>query len=64
MNVWCGTQDVFYIRDVVRRDLDVAIEKVEVQAMRLGGGFGGKTIATVERDFVRYYSRQFLNRHA
>jgi isoquinoline 1-oxidoreductase subunit beta len=50
MKVWCGTQDVFYIRDVVRRDLDMAIEKVEVQAMRLGGGFGGKTIATVERE--------------
>jgi isoquinoline 1-oxidoreductase subunit beta len=50
IKVWCGTQDMFYIRDVVRRDLDMAIEKVEVQAMRLGGGFGGKTIATVERE--------------
>ncbi|MBS7807200.1 molybdopterin cofactor-binding domain-containing protein [Variovorax sp. PCZ-1] len=50
MKLWCGTQDVFYVRDVVRRDLNVAAEKVEVQAMRIGGGFGGKTIASVERE--------------
>jgi isoquinoline 1-oxidoreductase subunit beta len=50
MKVWCGTQDVFYVRDVVRRDLDLQVEKMQVQAMRIGGGFGGKTIATVERE--------------
>jgi isoquinoline 1-oxidoreductase subunit beta len=50
MMVWCGTQDMFYVRDVIRRDLDVAPEKVQVQAMRIGGAFGGKTIATVERE--------------
>jgi isoquinoline 1-oxidoreductase subunit beta len=50
MLVWCGTQDLFYVRDVIRRDLDVSIEKVQVQAMRIGGAFGGKTIATVERE--------------
>jgi isoquinoline 1-oxidoreductase subunit beta len=50
MKLWCGTQDVFYIRDVLSRDLNVAAEKIEVQAMRVGGGFGGKTIATVERE--------------
>jgi isoquinoline 1-oxidoreductase subunit beta len=50
MKVWCGTQDVFYVRDVIKRDLDVAVEKIEVQAMRIGGAFGGKTIATAERE--------------
>jgi isoquinoline 1-oxidoreductase subunit beta len=50
MKLWCGTQDMFYIRDVLKRDLDVAVEKIEVQAMRIGGGFGGKTIATAERE--------------
>ena len=52
MKLWCGTQDVFYIRDVIRRDLDLPAEQIEVQAMRIGGGFGGKTIATVEREAV------------
>lgn len=50
MKLWCGTQDVFYVRDVIKRDLDVPIEKIEVQAMRIGGGFGGKTMALVERE--------------
>jgi isoquinoline 1-oxidoreductase subunit beta len=50
MKLWCGTQDVFYVRDVVRRDLDIPVEKLEVQAMRIGGAFGGKTIAMVERE--------------
>jgi isoquinoline 1-oxidoreductase subunit beta len=50
MKLWCGTQDVFYVRDVVRRDLDLSAEKVEIQAMRIGGAFGGKTIAMVERE--------------
>jgi isoquinoline 1-oxidoreductase subunit beta len=50
MRLWCGTQDVFYVRDVLRRDLDVSTEKVQVQAMRIGGSFGGKTIAMVERE--------------
>jgi isoquinoline 1-oxidoreductase subunit beta len=50
MKLWCGTQDVFYVRDVVRRDLDLKPEQVQVQAMRIGGAFGGKTIATVERE--------------
>ena len=50
MKVWCGTQDVFYVRDVLRRDLDLPPEKIEVQPMRIGGAFGGKTIASVERE--------------
>lgn len=50
MKLWAGTQDVFYVRDVLRRDLDLPEEKIEVQAMRIGGAFGGKTIASVERE--------------
>jgi isoquinoline 1-oxidoreductase subunit beta len=50
MKLWCGTQDVFYVRDVLRRDLDISADKLEVQAMRIGGAFGGKTIAMVERE--------------
>ncbi len=50
MKLWAGTQDVFYVRDVLQRDLDVSEDKIEVQAMRIGGAFGGKTIASVERE--------------
>lgn len=50
LEVWCGTQDPFYVRDVLARDHGLAAERVTVHAMRLGGSFGGRTIATVERE--------------
>jgi isoquinoline 1-oxidoreductase subunit beta len=50
VKVWCGTQAPFYVRDVLQRDLALAEDKIEVQAMRVGGGFGGKTYASVERE--------------
>ena len=50
MKVWCGTQAPFYVRDVLQRDLGLPEDKIEVQAMRVGGGFGGKTYASVERE--------------
>lgn len=50
LEAWCGTQDHFYVRDVLARDHGLALEAVIVHAMRIGGSFGGKTIATVERE--------------
>lgn len=50
LEVWCGTQDPFFVRDVLARDHGLAPERVTVHAMRIGGGFGGRTIATVERE--------------
>ena len=50
IKVWCGTQAPFYVRDVLQRDLGLPEDKIEVQAMRVGGGFGGKTYASVERE--------------
>ena len=50
IKVWCGTQAPFYVRDVLQRDLGLPAEKIEVQAMHVGGGFGGKTYASVERE--------------
>lgn len=50
IKVWCGTQAPFYVRDVLQRDVGLPDSKVEVQAMRVGGGFGGKTYASVERE--------------
>jgi isoquinoline 1-oxidoreductase beta subunit len=50
LEVWCATQDPFYVRDVLARDHGLPVERVTVHAMRLGGAFGGRTIATVERE--------------
>lgn len=50
LEVWCGTQDPFFVRDVLARDHGLAPERVTVHTMRIGGAFGGRTIATVERE--------------
>jgi isoquinoline 1-oxidoreductase subunit beta len=50
LELWVGTQDPFYVRDVIQRDTGIALEKIVVHPMRIGGAFGGKTIATVERE--------------
>lgn len=50
LEVWCGTQDPFFVRDVLARDHGLPPERVTVHAKRLGGSFGGRTIATVERE--------------
>jgi isoquinoline 1-oxidoreductase beta subunit len=50
LDAWCGTQDPFYVRDVLARDHGLKLETITVHAMRIGGSFGGKTIATVERE--------------
>jgi isoquinoline 1-oxidoreductase beta subunit len=50
LQLWCGTQDPFYVRDVLARDHQLPPERVLVHAMRLGGSFGARTIATVERE--------------
>jgi isoquinoline 1-oxidoreductase beta subunit len=48
LEMWVGSQDVFYQRDVVCRRLGMAEDKVLVHGCRVGGAFGGKTISTVE----------------
>lgn len=48
MTVWTGTQDAFYVRDVLARHLGTDADAVVVQAMRIGGAFGGRTLCTVE----------------
>lgn len=48
LHVWAGTQDLFYVRDLLARRLGLDAAHVEVQACRLGGSFGGRTIVTVE----------------
>lgn len=48
LRVWAGTQDLFYVRDVLARQLGLDAGRIEVQACRIGGGFGGRTLCTVE----------------
>lgn len=48
LELWVGSQDVFYQRDVMVKRLGLAPEQVLVHGMRVGGAFGGKTICTVE----------------
>jgi isoquinoline 1-oxidoreductase beta subunit len=48
LEMWVGSQDVFYQRDVVCRRLGLSPEQVVVNGCRVGGAFGGKTICTVE----------------
>jgi isoquinoline 1-oxidoreductase beta subunit len=48
LQLWVGSQDVFYQRDVMAKRFGLSDQQVTVHAMRVGGAFGGKTICTVE----------------
>lgn len=48
LQLWVGNQDVFYVRDVVAKRLGLGEDEITVQAQRVGGAFGGRTICTVE----------------
>ncbi len=48
MDLFVGSQDVFYQRDVVGKRLGLDDEQIRVHGQRVGGAFGGKTICTVE----------------
>lgn len=48
LDLWVGSQDVYYQRDVVCQRLGLDEERVRVHGCRVGGAFGGKTLCTVE----------------
>jgi isoquinoline 1-oxidoreductase subunit beta len=48
LQLWVGTQDLFYQRDVMAKRLNLAEDRIVVHGQRVGGAFGGKTICTVE----------------
>lgn len=50
LDLWCATQDPFFIRDVMARDHGLPLERITVHNQRLGGGFGGRTVALIERE--------------
>ncbi len=48
--VWAGTQDAFYVRDHLADLFDRPESGVLVRSCRIGGGFGGRTLCTVEAE--------------
>lgn len=48
LRLWTGSQDLFYVRDLLARSLSLRDAQVQVQACRLGGGFGARTLVLVE----------------
>jgi isoquinoline 1-oxidoreductase beta subunit len=48
LQVFTGTQDLFYVRDTLARRLSMGPAQVHVQACRIGGGFGARTLVWVE----------------
>jgi isoquinoline 1-oxidoreductase subunit beta len=48
LQVFTGTQDLFYVRDVLARRLGLPAGRVEVQACRIGGAFGARTLVLAE----------------
>jgi len=48
--VWTGTQDAFYVRDFLAHAHGLETEKVLVKPCRVGGGFGSRTLCTVEAE--------------
>lgn len=57
LEVWTGSQDVYYVRDVIARQGDRDPDTIQVRATRIGGGFGGRTLCTVEWDAAALASR-------
>lgn len=50
LDIWCATQDTFYVRDVMARDHGLPLDHITVHNHRVGGGFGGRTMAHAERE--------------
>lgn len=48
LRLWTGTQDLFYVRDTLIRQLGLDESKVLVQACRAGGAFGARALVLVE----------------
>jgi isoquinoline 1-oxidoreductase subunit beta len=48
LEIWTGTQDAFYVRSHIAKHFGLSEEEVVVYSQRVGGGFGGRTLCTVE----------------
>ena len=45
VDVWCGCQDPYFVRDRICQLLDRDENEVVVHPLRMGGGFGGRVLA-------------------
>ena len=50
VEIWCGTQDPFFVRQRVAKALGRASEDVVVHAHRMGGGFGGRILCRASEE--------------
>jgi isoquinoline 1-oxidoreductase beta subunit len=53
LEIWTGSQDVFFARDHVANEMGIDRDDVTVHGMRVGGAFGGRTICNVELEAAR-----------
>ena len=51
--MWTGTQDPFFVRDSLADAFGLGRDKVVVHGMRMGGGFGARTIVAAEMEAAR-----------
>jgi CO/xanthine dehydrogenase Mo-binding subunit len=50
---WTGTQDPFFVRNSLADAFGLGRDKVVIHGMRMGGGFGARTIVAAEMDAAR-----------
>jgi isoquinoline 1-oxidoreductase beta subunit len=53
LEIWTGTQDPFFVRNSLADAFGLGRDKVVVHGMRIGGGFGARTIVAAEMDAAR-----------
>lgn len=53
LEVWTGTQDPFFVRNSLADAFGLRRGEVVVHGMRVGGGFGARTIVAAEMDAAR-----------
>lgn len=53
LEIWTGTQDPFFVRNSLADAFGLDRDKVVVHGMRIGGGFGARTIVAAEIDAAR-----------
>lgn len=53
LEVWTGTQDPFFVRDSLADAFGLGRAQVVVHGMRIGGGFGARTVVAAEMEAAR-----------
>nr|CAD6629918.1 xanthine dehydrogenase family protein molybdopterin-binding subunit [arsenite-oxidising bacterium NT-25] len=53
LEIWTGTQDPFFVRNTLAAAFGLSRENVRVHAMRIGGGFGARTVVAAELEAAR-----------